>query len=209
MLSLPVAKTVLCEFFQQREKADFACGVALEGVAHKRRPLGIDDLHLAALALVEVADRSAQGIDAFLESSVEPLPRFLAVVADEVCCYDRENVCRETAAAGVEIQGFVRQVDIEAGVDQLAQVGPVAQVACAAVDLVNYDAVSFALAERREHGAEGRPAARRCGDVVFVPADDREAVLVGIGLDRRALFLERHALFRLPGGGYTNVSEEA
>src|SRR4051812_27571883 len=66
-LTLAGAQALLRELVKQWQETDFARRVAPEGEPHERSAFRVDNLHLAALALIEVAKRSTERVDALLQ----------------------------------------------------------------------------------------------------------------------------------------------
>jgi hypothetical protein len=133
-------------FFGQHAERHATGRVPLEKRADDRPAHGIDGLRLPGAA-VEIPERSAARQNALLQASVDALQGFLAEVPDVLDGKDHLDVRGEAAAVGAEVHVLVREVNVHPLLDQLVDVGPVAEVARAAVDFVDYDAVGFALPE--------------------------------------------------------------
>src|ERR1700722_4828358 len=106
------------------------------------RWIGFLDLSFTS---VEIPQRSRQRIEPLLQATVKPLSSFFPQVTDIVGGDHGLNVPRQSAASCVEIQTFIRKVNLNPGVDQLTEIGPVLQISCAAINLVNNHASCRAL----------------------------------------------------------------
>src|ERR1017187_2057510 len=100
----------------------------------QRRRLGIGYLRLAC-ADIEISQGGWPGQNALFQTPVEALLRFLPKVADEVGGNHCLDVGGQSAATGIEVQTFISEVDFDALVDHLGEVGPVLEVAGGAVNL--------------------------------------------------------------------------
>lgn len=176
-----------------------AGGVELERRANERPFLQIDGLRLS-LAVVDVPERCSQGVEALLETAIEAFAGLFAKVADEVRRDHGLDVGGEPAAAGREVERLVAEVHLDAEVDELADLGPVLEVAGAPVDLVDDDAGGLAGTQLPQHRRECRPAELRGRHRLFEPFADVELVFQGVALDRRLLLLQRNTLALLQGG---------
>src|SRR6185369_15860607 len=148
---------------------------------------------------VEIAERRLERVDALLETAVETLERLLAQVADEVCRDDCLDIGSQPATSGVKVERLIDEMDGDAGVDKLAEVGPIPQVPRAPVDLVDDESVGLALPQEAEHLRELRATALRRRPGLLEPLGNGEAVGRGIAGDRIALFLRRYPFYLLLG----------
>lgn len=140
--------------------------------------------------MVEITARRRQWVEPLLEPSLETHPHDLAVIADEVRGYDRLDISREPPATRGEVEALMGKADVDPGVDQIAELCPVLQVAGAAVDLVNDDALGLALPQFGHHARELPAALFRRGLHFLKPLDDREGIAARVRLNGASLFVE-------------------
>src|SRR5207249_2913463 len=103
------------------------------------------------------------------------------------------NVGSKPAATRSEIEIVVREINLHTAFDQVVDVRPVAVVASASIDLVNHDALCFALAQELDHSSEFRTPSLGSGLSLFKPLGEFRVRARRVSLYRRALFLERDA----------------
>src|SRR3546814_14627948 len=116
-------------------------------------PQGIGHLRLAAAA-IEVPERRTSRVEALAQPCLDTLEALFAEVADVVGGDHGLDVGRQAAATRPEVDAVVREVHIDAAVEQLAEVRPVSEVPGSAVDLVEDDAGGPNAGEETDHGAE-------------------------------------------------------
>src|SRR3546814_236096 len=156
----------------------------------------IEHLRLAGTA-IEVSERSPSRVEALAQSCLDTLEALFAEVADVVGGDHGLDVGRQAAATRPEVDAVVREVHIDAAVEQLAEVRPVSEVPGSAVDLVEDDAGGTTAGEATDHAAEYPTSRlRRCLHL-FEPLADSEAVERGVPLDCLTLGSERCTLFLL------------
>src|SRR5579863_1039343 len=171
-----------------------SCRVKLEGPAHHRTLHRIDGLGLAGPA-VQIAEGRRQRQDALLQAPIDALQGFLAEVPDVVGGHDRLNVGGEPAAAGREIQPFVREVELDhALLHEFLKVDPIAPIADTAIDLVDHDTGGSALLHETKHLRPDRPAGLGRRLALLEPPGDRYSALCREALNRGALLLEGDTL---------------
>lgn len=71
-------------------------------------------------ALVQIAQRRGQGIEALLEPTVEALARFFTQIADEVRRHDRLNVGAQASTPRAQVQALIGEVDVDVLVNEFA-----------------------------------------------------------------------------------------
>ncbi|MEI9931360.1 MAG: hypothetical protein WDM89_12660 [Rhizomicrobium sp.] len=162
-------------------------------MADERRPRWVCGLGIA-LALIQIANRRWKRIYALLQAAVEALLGFLAIVADEIGGDDRKHICRKPPAARTEINRFMRELEIDASVVELAEHVPVVEIAGAAVNLMDDHAPRFAFLKARQHPGEHRTARLGGGLNFNEPIDDFETALRCKPLDVVPLYIKRNAV---------------
>ena len=149
-----------------------------------------------------------RGIEALFQAAIEALPRLLAEIPNEVRRNNGLNVGRQSAPARVKVEIVVREVHLDAAVDELTEVRPVAEVPSAPIDLVDHNAARLSVRKTTEHLCE-QWTTPRCGRLPFLkPGRNGEVVVRGVALDGIALLLEGHAAYTLLWRGDPNVSED-
>src|ERR1035437_1642844 len=97
----------------------------------------------------------------------------------------------------MKIKRLIREVHLNATVDQFAEVGPIFEVACAPVNLMDHDAARISLAQSLEHRAPDRPAFFSRRLLFLEPPDNGQVRASGTPLDGAPLFGKRDAAFAL------------
>ena len=90
------------------------------------------------------------------------------------------DVRGEAPAARLEVETLVREMDFNAGVNQLSKIRPVLEVPGASIDLVDDDAFCFSLSKTSKHLGKQGTAALRGRLAFFKPRQDRQAVALGV-----------------------------
>ena len=88
---------------------------------------------------------------------------------------------------------------------EIPKIGPVAQIARTAVDLVDEEAVGLPGAQGIHHHREGAPPLLGCRFCLLEPLRDGEAGTRRVRLDRASLLDQRGAALALPDRAYPNV----
>ena len=171
--------------------------VQIESFPNKGSRLGIERLGFAR-AIVDVTERCRHRVQSLLEPPPKAFYGLFPQISYVVGGNHRLDVGGQASAAGVQVQRFVREVNFSAVVDEFTEVGPVAEVAGAAINLVDDHAARTASLELLDHLAEKRPATLGRRFQFLEPSGDLQAVPLGVLLNCGPLLLERDAL-SLPG----------
>jgi len=94
---------------------------------------------------------------------------------------------------------FRCEVHIDAGIDELADMIPVLEISRAAINFVDDDTASGAKAQQPQHLIERGASFFGSAFLLFKPADNFQAVTLGIARNRIPLFNERNSFFSLSG----------
>src|SRR5690606_28618781 len=104
----------------------------------------------------------------------DALFHLLPIVSNEISRDDGQQVCRQSTAACGDVDAIVGEQDFDTLVHQFANPGPIAEVARAAVNLVDDDTRSLPALEGGEHWRE-IPRSGHCGSGgLFEPGTDGE-----------------------------------
>lgn len=123
-----------------------------------------------ARALVLITDWRAYGINPLFQPSIESFLRFLPEVADEVRSDHCLNICGEPSATGIQIEAFIRKVNLYSCVNELAQISPILKVPRASIYFMDHHATRFPASQGLDHLVKKRTPALRCGLLFFEPA---------------------------------------
>lgn len=146
------------EFVTQLNEPVLSTVVQLEGVPHQRPPLWVDGLRLPGTR-VQVSDRGSERVDALPKAFLHPLERLVSKVADVVGGHHRLDVGCEPSTSRPQVEILSRKANVDPGVDQLAEVRPVSEIASASVDLVDHHAGGSTRAQELHESSEHRAAA--------------------------------------------------
>src|SRR5580698_5607658 len=133
----------------------FTGGVAGEELADDGCRSRVDDFGVLG-TLLSVSEGRRQRIEPLLQVADEALPDLLAEIPDVVSCDDRLDVGRKPGASRIEAQIVVREPNIDALIDEVADLGPVPEIASATVNLVDDEPVRTAPQQLFHHVAELR-----------------------------------------------------
>lgn len=84
----------------------------------------------------------------------------------------------------------MREVNVDASVDQLAQIGPVTYISRTAIYLMKNDAIGLAACELSEHPGKLASPAFRGGFLLFIPSRDLKAIALCVCVDGQSLLLQ-------------------
>src|ERR1035441_1134328 len=135
-LAAAPAQTHPLSLFQEVVEVGCSGGIHLKQVPDQRRGLWIGLFGFAA-ANVQVSQWCRHGQDTLLQPTIESLLRLFLEVSDEIGGDYGLDVGGETAAAGVEVQTLIGEMDVDSAVDHLAEVRPIPEIARAPINLVD------------------------------------------------------------------------
>src|SRR6266481_2376870 len=85
-------------------------------------------------------------------------------------------------------------------------IGPILEIACAAVNFVNDDATRFCLFKKLKHPVETGTTSLCCGLYFFKPVRNLQSISLSVARDSITLLLKRNPLLALFDRGYADVA---
>jgi hypothetical protein len=201
-----VAESPPMQFRAQGFQIEVGAGIKLERLPDDRSHHGVNRLGLSP-ALIDIAERSLQRVEALLQTSVKSLAGLLTQIADVIGGHDRLNVGRKSATPGLEIQPFGNEVNLNALIRKLADSRPIPEVARSPVQLMQDDSPGASATKQFECAVEHGTTLLGRGFHLLQPDANRQSIAFGVTQNRLALFLQRDSLGSLFHRGDTDVAD--
>ena len=144
-----------------------------------------------ASALVNVSDGRAHTEQSLLQSAIEAFAGLFPEIPNENRRQPPPECRRKGVSLSNEVKALVDEMDFDALVGEFSDGCPIFEIASAAIQLVENDALGFAGAEKLKSLVEtlGVLALRGCFPFLK-PCGDGELITLGIAQNRVALFLK-------------------
>src|ERR1039457_1243024 len=157
-------------------------GIQFECLKYQRSLHRIGSFWLSATT-IQIADWCGDWIKPLLQASVESFLRLFAQISNEIGGNHGLDVSGKSTASRIEIETLVYEVNLNPDIHEIAEVGPILQIACASINLMDYYAMRFASPEKSKHIQKDRTPPLRRGLPFLEGPRDLQAVVLCVSSD--------------------------